>query len=165
MTSSSPIDPQQLTVLYQQLIDRNKTLILSTGSAQTGAEASYAPYVRDQLIFYILVSDLASHTANMLDRKQASVLFIEPEDDATNLFARQRVSFNCRVQEVAKKDVLYTQQLDRMQETFGETVSLLRSLNDFHLLQLTPVSGVLVLGFGSAFAIDPEQQKISSLSR
>lgn len=165
MTALLPTDQQELTVQYQQLIDRNKTLILSTNSTQAGAEASYAPYVREQLVFYILVSDLASHTANMLSNGQASVLFLEPEEDVVNLFARKRVSFNCRVQELAKDDECYEQQLNRMEAAFGETVSLLRSLNDFHLLQLVPVSGLLVVGFGRAFVIDPEQQKISAFNK
>ena len=41
-----------------------------------------------------------------------------------------------------------------MQEKFGETIELLRSLPDFHLLALTPVNGKYVAGFGKAYSIN-----------
>ena len=145
---------QDLTTAYRSLIDSQKTLLLSTPSVTQGAEISYAPYVQDKQGFYIYVSELAKHTANMLINRQASILFIQPETEADNLFARERVMFNCRVQEVTRDEPLYDEKLQSMQSRFGETVSILRSLTDFHLLQLIPVEGQYIAGFGKAFAID-----------
>jgi len=142
---------------YQQLIQSQKTLILSTVTEQGIPESSYAPYVRDeQGVFYIYVSELASHTENMLKTATASILFIQPEKECKNLFARERVVFDCSISEVQKQDKCYYKQMLIMKEKLGETVELLQSLPDFHLLALTPINGKYIAGFGKAFSIDME---------
>jgi len=142
---------------YQQLIQSQKTLILSTVTEQGIPESSYAPYVRDeQGVFYIYVSELASHTQNMLKTATASILFIQPEKECENLFARERVVFDCSISEVQKQDECYYKQMLIMKEKLGETVELLQSLPDFHLLALTPINGKYIAGFGKAFSIDVE---------
>ncbi len=65
-------------------------------------------------------------------------MFIQPETATDNLFARQRAIFNCRVLEVMRNELLYDEILESMHERLGETVSILRSLSDFHCLQLEP---------------------------
>ncbi len=142
---------------YQQLIQSQQTLILSTVTEQGKPESSYAPYVRDeQGIFYIYVSELASHTQNMLKTAAASILFIQPEKQCKNLFARERVVFDCSINEVQKQDECYYKQMLIMKEKLGETVELLQSLPDFHLLALTPINGKYIAGFGKAFSINME---------
>ena len=140
---------------YLELIRAQQTLLLSTVSEQGDPECSYAPYVRDQTgVFYIFVSELATHTRNMLAKACASILFIQSENEVQNLFARERVVFECTVSEVKPEEDRYQIQLQMMEEKFGETVALLRSLPDFHLLSLTPVSGKYIAGFGRAFSIN-----------
>jgi len=142
---------------YQQLIQSQQTLILSTVTEQGIPESSYAPYVRDeQGVFYIYVSELASHTQNMLKTATASILFIQLEKECKNLFARERVVFDCSISEVQKQDKCYYKQMLIMKEKLGETVELLQSLPDFHLLALTPINGKYIAGFGKAFSIDME---------
>ena len=143
------------TSKYRELILSQQTLLLSTVTEQGEPECSYAPYVRDQQgVFYIYVSELATHTRNMLQKGRASVLFIRPEQDVNNLFARERVVLNCEVNEVQSNDERYDKLLLKMKEKFGETVDLLCSLSDFHLLALTPLNGKYIAGFGQAFLID-----------
>jgi len=145
---------------YQQLIQSQQTLLLSTVTEQGKPESSYAPYVRDEAgVFYIYVSELASHTKNMLQNQQASILFIQPEKECKNLFARERVIFDCSINEVQREDECYYKQMLIMKEQLGETVELLQSLPDFHLLALTPVNGKYIAGFGKAFSIDQDQDK------
>lgn len=140
---------------YQELIQSQQSLLLATVTAQGKPESSYAPYVRDEKgAFYIFVSELATHTKNMLQSGCASILFIQPEEQTNNFFARKRVVFDCSISEVQQQDELYHQQLATMQKKFGETIELLRSLPDFHLLALTPVNGKYVAGFGKAYSIN-----------
>ena len=139
----------------RKLIASKMTLLLSTASTESVPEISYAPYVQDRAgDFYIYVSELAAHTANLITNRQASILFIHPESESANLFARERAVFNCSVSELARDDENYTIQLQALQEKFGEVVSVLRSLPDFHLFALTPVSGQYVVGFGRAYSIN-----------
>jgi len=154
----SDIDKQEqeeLTQNYQLLIKNQQTLLLATVSARAEPECSYAPFVRDELkVFYIFVSELATHTKNMMDTQKASILFIKPEQETKDFFVRERVIFDCSISEIKQDDELYDRQLGLMKDQFGETVELLRGLPDFHLLALTPVKGRYIAGFGKAFMID-----------
>jgi len=154
----SDIDKQEQeehTHNYQQLIKNQQTLLLATVSTHAEPECSYAPYVTDEhKVFYIFVSELATHTKNMMDTQKASILFIKPEQETKNFFVRERVIFDCTISEIQQDDELFNRQLSRMNDQFGETVELLRSLSDFHLLALTPVKGRYIAGFGKAFTID-----------
>ena len=140
---------------YHQLIQQQKTLLLATVSEQGEPECSYAPYVRDQQgVFYIYVSDLAVHAKNMMHNQKVSILFIRSETETQNLFARERAVFNCSVREIQKTDECFDKQLQQMKQQFGETVDLLRSLSDFHLLALTSVDGKYIAGFGQAYQVN-----------
>jgi putative heme iron utilization protein len=155
------VKQQEHTRNYLQLIQQQKTLLISSVSAEIEPECSYAPYVIDsQGIFYIFVSDLAVHTKNMLQNSKVSVLFIQPESDANNLFARERVVFNCKVREIQKTDKCFDEQLQHLKHKFGETVALLSGLADFHLLSLTPINGKYIAGFGQAFKIDVKKDSL-----
>ena len=136
------------------LITDSKTLLLSTRSKEGQPDISYAPYVQDEAgTFYIYVSELAAHTVNLLQHKQAAVLFIRPEDQSPNLFARERASFHCAVDEIKRDSPCYIEQLGKLAQQHGEVVSLLSRLPDFHLLALKPESGRYVVGFGKAFTV------------
>jgi putative heme iron utilization protein len=146
---------------YRELILSQQTLLLSTVTVEGEPECSYAPYVRDQHgVFYIYVSELAAHTRNMLQKGCASVLFIRPEKEVKNIFARERVVFKCLVNEVQNSDERYDKQLLKMKDKFGETIELLRSLSDFHLLALTPLNGKYIAGFGQAYTIDLTSDRV-----
>ena len=139
----------------QELLASQQTMLLSTASVSGVPELSYAPFVRDQAgCFYIFVSELAAHTANLLANPKASVMFIRTESESRNLFARERAVFNCKAREIGRKEEIYTSQLTALQDKFGEVVSLLRSLSDFHLFALSPESGRYVAGFGQAYTIN-----------
>ena len=86
---------------YQELIASQQTLLLSTASTNGVPDISYAPFVRDQAgAFYIYVSEMACHTVNLLNNPQASLLFIQAESEARNLFARERAVLNCSVKAI-----------------------------------------------------------------
>jgi len=139
---------------YRALMDQQLTLQLATCNKAGEAEISYAAYLHQDGCFYIYVSALAAHTGNMLRNHQAGVMFIQPESAADNVFARQRLIFNCKVREVNNNEGLYNAVLDAMQNRFGGIIDVLRSLSDFHLLALTPGSGQYVAGFGQAYQVD-----------
>lgn len=150
----SESDSQSLQYLCDALICGQDSLLIASRSKAGQADISYAPYVRSENLFYILVSELAKHTQNMLSYPQASVLFIEPETEASNPFARKRLTFDCQVIEIARTEQAYAMRLQAFKDKFGETVDLISQLPDFHLLALMPVQGLLVAGFGRAFLID-----------
>ncbi len=146
---------EDITKRYQELMISQQTLLLSTASATGVPDISYAPFVCDNAgVFYIYVSEMACHTVNLLNNPQASILFIHPESESPNLFARERAVLSCSVKEIMRDDAIYADRIQALQDTFGEVVSVLRSLSDFHLFALRPENGRYVIGFGRAFSIN-----------
>jgi putative heme iron utilization protein len=142
------------TAIYEPFLDSFRSLILATVNAGGLPEASYAPYVRDEdKNFYLLASELANHTANLMTSTQASVLFIEDEDKSQQIFGRRRLSFSCQVKEVNRSDRQWTTIIDRMRLAHGERVAAIATLEDFHLFKLIPQQGRFVQGFGGIYEI------------
>lgn len=150
----SEADTAQWQSRCDALIVQQQSLLMATLSSAGEADISYAPYLRHDGVFYIFISQLAQHTQNLLAHPQASLLFIEPEAQAQNPFARQRLTFRCSARVIAKDQADYALRLTEMTEKFGATVELLRGLPDFHLIALTPQDGLFVAGFGKAIAVD-----------
>ena len=85
MSEISKQELEDIARRYHDLIASQQTLLLSTASANGIPDISYAPFVRDQEgLFYIYVSHMACHTANLLNNPLASILFIRPESESGN---------------------------------------------------------------------------------
>jgi heme iron utilization protein len=150
----------------QELLASQQTLLLSTASVAGIPDLSYAPFVRDESgCLYIFISELAAHTDNLLSNPQASVMFVRPESESNNLFARERAIFDCSVKKIDRSDNGYSAQLMALQNRFGEIVGVLRSLSDFHLFALAPISGRYVAGFGQAYTINVKDGSLSPLRK
>jgi len=147
-------DPEEALAELQQSA---QSLFLSTITKEGMPNASYAPFVRDEANhFYIFVSQLASHTADLLANPHASILLAEDEKDCRQIFARKRLSYHCQCRVVEKIEANYDTVLDQFEARFGNMIPLLRTLPDFILFELTVESGNFVQGFAQAFKIDQE---------
>lgn len=155
---------QDLLENCQQLLASFDCLLLSTVDSQGEPLASFAPYIQYDDSFYILVSELAQHTQNMFSQPKASIMFIEDEKAAKNLFARERAVIQVTVHAV-KEPEAEVQVLAKMQECHGNTVKLLRSLSDFHLLELRPAAARYVVGFGKAYQWDIQGKNMTHISQ
>jgi heme iron utilization protein len=159
-------DLGQRAITLQALLAAQQTLLLSTASPTGIPDISYAPFVRDEAgSFTILISELATHTGNLLANPLASVMFVRPESQSNNLFARERAIFDCTAKPIGRSDTGYSTQLMALQKQFGNIVEVLRSLSDFHLFTLTPISGRYVVGFGLAFTINVKDGSLSPLRK
>jgi putative heme iron utilization protein len=146
--------PEQDFVTFKAKI---KTLSLSTLTATGRPNISYAPFIEDENgCFYLFLSQLASHTQDLLNQPMASILLIEDEQDARQLFARRRISYDCDVSIVQSGEACYSDRLDKFEQSFGSIIPLLRSLPDFILFKLTPTEGRYVQGFGKAYQLTGE---------
>ncbi|MDD1613026.1 MAG: pyridoxamine 5'-phosphate oxidase family protein [Methylococcaceae bacterium] len=162
MTGDQNSEQSRIALDVQRLITSQQTLLLATCSPEGEPEISYAPFVRDERgSFYIFISELAKHTRHLRHNPKASLLFIEPEAGCRNLYARARVVFNCAARCIAPESESYQHHLDALENKFGDTVALLRSLPDFHLFELTPETGQYIAGFGKAYTINLKENRIS----
>ena len=131
-----------------------RTLQMATASAAGEPEASYAPFVRTgDDNFYVCVSELATHTGHLAATGRASVLLVEDESAASQLFARRRLVFDCGAERVERGTDRWRMVMDLFESKFGEVMGLIRPLADFRLFALAPRRGAFVKGFGQAFRI------------
>jgi putative heme iron utilization protein len=145
---------QSLEESFTRFKQNVQTLQLSTLTSDGKPYASYSPFVVDELgNFYIFISQLAGHTQNLINNPQASILLIEDEADTRQIFARQRINYQCDVEVVNTDEADYVSQLDAMQTRFGSVMGLLKTLPDFILFRLTPYQGQYVVGFGKAYKL------------
>ncbi|MBE9136244.1 pyridoxamine 5'-phosphate oxidase family protein [Nodosilinea sp. LEGE 07088] len=141
---------------YQDLPQRVRSLMLSTVSGDSSPHASYAPYILDDdYQIYIFTSGLSAHTNNLQATGVASVLLIEDETAAPQVFARQRITYDCNVTLLPRGSDPWGGIADRFEQRFGDIIAMLRSLDDFQIFCLSPQKGRFVMGFGAAYAIDP----------
>lgn len=146
------------------LRDHRRSVLLATADAQGRPHASYAPFLSDEHDqIYVYVSALAAHTRNLEGVAKASLLFIEDEADSPNIFARRRLSLDCRVDTIARDTPRWSSLLDRMAERHGRIVTTLRTLPDFRLLTLIAERGNYVRAFGQAYRLHgPHLEQITA---
>ena len=149
-------DLQSVHQEYQQFLEGFQSVQLATVDDAGRPEASYAVYIRHENDYYVYVSELARHTRNMLNSGHVSLQFIEDEQQAKNLFARRRATLQCTADEIPRGSDHFETILDQLEQRFGNFMTLLKSLNDFHLVKITPVSGNYVRGFAQAFNLSGE---------
>ena len=129
------------------------TILIAATSQENYPEMGVTPYVRHEGDFYIYPSHLASHVRAMLDRGIAQFMVIEDEASAQNIWARHRVKFTAKIDDVPRGEGLFALLCDKFSEQHGPTMGVIRDFSDFHMLRLTPISGIMVLGFARAFEL------------
>jgi putative heme iron utilization protein len=132
----------------------HRSAVLSTLDGEGLPHTSYAPFLWHDNRCYIYISEAARHTGNLMERPACSVLFIEDECAAERIFARKRVMLSCTAEELARQTPRHGEILRQMEVRFGDIITALKGLQDFHLFALTPHSGEAVFGFGEAYCIE-----------
>ena len=139
----------------QEFVSGRRSLTLSTVNASGEPLASYAPFFRsDNGDFYIFVSTLATHTAN-LDEQVVSIMIIEDEAQSQQIYARQRLYFQCNSSKTPRDSKDFGTALEGLKLHHGEIIDTLERLADFTMYRLTPCTGRYIRGFGQAYKIDP----------
>ena len=133
-----------------ELLASRQSLIIASVDEAGEPLASTCPFVRDSEDFLIVVSGLAAHGKSLARGGVVSVMVLEDEQHTRQAFARQRLTFRCRIEAMSEPD-------DRravfgaLQRRFGAVADMLEQLGDFRAYRLRPVEGRFVMGFGAAF--------------
>ncbi len=135
-------------------IESRKSLMLASLDQQGAPYASYAPFAYENNCIYVLVSDIAIHGVNLAINPKASVLIVEDEDSAAELFARKRVNYRVTAEQIVDDSKDWRHGIDALKARHGERIHNLSQLSDFHLFRLTPNGGRYVKGFGKAYQIE-----------
>lgn len=148
------------TALQQRLgdeilgfIDARRSLQLATLGEDGFPYASYAPFARDDKSLYVLLSDIALHGRNLMHHSKASVLLIEDEGIAGELYARIRIGYQVTAEQLPVGSKDWDAAVERLAARHGERPRKLAQLSDFRLFCLTPQQGRYVKGFGKAYTL------------
>lgn len=128
-----------------------KSIILSTMNDDGTPLVSYAPMIFNNHHWYILISQMAPHTKNLLRHPQGAGLLVEDESLVASIFFRKRLSFSFSVHLIGSSSEL----TQLFEARHGEMVKMLASM-DFQYWQLLPGEGTFVIGPGQAFTVSPE---------
>lgn len=146
---------EAIQTAYQTFTDQFQSAVICTVSSDGLPNASYAPFVIDDMKnIYIYVSGLSTHTQNLNVKPVASVLFIEDESKTQQMFARRRLSYDCTASLVNSSTATWIQIVADFESRFGNIIQVLRDLPDFRIFQLTPTAGRFVVGFGAAYDVN-----------
>ncbi len=138
------------------LLNSSRSVILGTIDENGNPLSSYAPYVYTEGSFQILVSFMAKHTHNLKYRKRASVMLIEDESATKQIYARDRLTIECEATVIEPETECWNHTINTLRERHGKIVDVLWGLNDFILINLKPVRGSYVNGFGSAYSVNAD---------
>ncbi len=150
-------DPHVIWLQFQQFTAGFQSAVIASLSPSAEAEASYAPVIQHQACFYVYISELANHTANLMNHPQAELLFIEDESQCPNIFARVRASIKVQAEELPRDHQAWLQIMDLFSAKHPQMMAILRPMQDFHLFKLTPIQARFVKGFAQAYTLDGEQ--------
>lgn len=134
-------------------IQDRKSLQLATLGSDGAPYASYAPFALGEDAFYVILSDIAIHGLNLVREPRASVLIIEDEEKAEEMFARVRINYRVIAEELPVDSDVWHHALDRLAARHGERPRKLAEHTDFRIFQLTPQAGRYVKGFGKAYTL------------
>ena len=134
-------------------IGSRKSLQLATLNTDGTQVASYAPFAIGDECLYVLLSEIAVHGVNLQHNRAASVLIVEDEDTAEELFARIRVNNAVRAELMDHGSPEWRAGLERLIQRHGDRPGNLSELQDFKLFRLSPTRGRYVKGFGRAYSL------------
>ena len=123
-----------------------QSLHLATCNAIGEPEASYATYIEHQGHYYVYTSGLSAHTGNLAATGRCSVSFFESESEAKHLFARRRLTLQCKAEECHRDSDEFEVLIDKFVETSGNFMGMMRKLTDFHLYRLSPQAADMFQG-------------------
>jgi len=143
---------QEAHIEKEKLIKDCNTIFIGSVNQSGEPNASYAPtHIDEDCNFYIYISALAKHTKNILDTGKISFMLVEPKSQ--NIFAKKRITFNGQIKKIERKSEDFNTVMGDMRDKLGETIDMIRNMEDFSLIKITPISGLLVYGFAKAFIL------------
>jgi heme iron utilization protein len=152
------------TIEVESFLETFQTLIMASLTPEGEPHASTAPYVRMENDFYILISTVAQHGRNLLEKQNISILFVEDESQCVQPFARKRITIEATASEINREDDACSAVIERFKAHFDpELVTSLSQMGDFHLFKLSPRSGSVVMGFGKAYRLNENLEVLKQI--
>src|SRR5215475_10396944 len=144
-----------LTVVLRQLIHGRMIAALGTLHQRAPFVSMVTYAVATNGDFILHVSRLASHTHDMLDDLDVSLLIAESESSGKLPQALARVTFQGRAQMLERDSKKHIDAREVYLSRFPDAASLFE-FADFNIFIIKPVSARVIAGFGQAVTITGE---------
>ena len=131
-----------------------KSLVISSLDEHNLPFTSYAPFIIKDDKFYVYLSTMAKHSTNLSTNENSSIFFIEDENSCENIFARKRVVYQCKTNQLKRDTEQFKELINLFEEKHGSTVSMLKDMKDFAFFEFEVLKGEAILGFGKAYNIN-----------
>jgi putative heme iron utilization protein len=143
---------RELTVVLQQLI--HGRMIAALGTLHEGVPfVSMVPYaVASDGSFILHVSRLATHTRDMLDHPEVSLLITESEGSGKMPQALARVTVQGRAKMLERDSQKHIDARDVYLLRFPDSAPLFE-FSDFNIVIIKPMSARIIAGFGQAITM------------
>ncbi len=135
-----------------------QSLVISSQTDKDEPYASYAPFVKVDDAYFFLISKIAKHYKNMLHHPIISIMFLEDESTASNIFFRKRLSYLAHTYFI-EDDIVKQAFIDK----FGGVVKRLFDM-DFIMVKCEIMRGKFVVGAGKAYEVDQHQHIIHEMT-
>jgi putative heme iron utilization protein len=137
--------------------DTFKSLVIASKTKNDEPFSSYAPFVKYEGKYYFIMSKIAKHYENISEHDLISILFLEDESMASNVFFRKRLSYLTKTSFTNSEYVK-----NAFLTKFGEFVNMLFKM-DFVIVECSLIKGSFVIGAGKAYEIDENQKIIKQM--
>lgn len=137
-----------------RLISEQRWLALATVDEERLPTVSYVPFAVAGAAFVLVASRLAGHTASLLARRPASVLFVAGDAVQQDAYARPRLTVRVRALPAAPGSAAADTIWSCLEARQGPTVQILRTLPDFAAIALEPIGARVISGFAAAHDLD-----------
>lgn len=130
-----------------------KSVVIGSKSSENNIDVTYAPHLIFENNHYIFISEIGDHYTNLKDNPQEfEILFLQDEKEAVSPILRKRARFNVTCS-FLKRDEEFNRVLDVFEEHIGNSMKIIRKMEDFHLVKLNVLDGRFVKGFGQAYLL------------
>lgn len=135
-----------------------KSVVLASMTNEDLPYTSYVPFIKHENHYYLIMSKAAKHYQNISLHHEISIMFIEDEKEAENIFFRKRLSYAVSV--TFDVDPLVK---DGFVKKFGEFVNRL-FLMDFVMAKCVIKEGQFIIGPGKAYLVDEHENILSNMT-
>ena len=132
-------------------------LALASVTADGLPQVSYVPFAPLADGLGIVVSGLAAHTRNLIERGSACVLVAAETPGPGGNFARARVAIDVLAQPARPQSTTAARIWSALEHRQGELTLTLRDLPDFTPFVLAPTGARVILGFAAAYDLNAVQ--------
>lgn len=148
-------DTQRFDVVLEALLSQQRVASLATVDEDGMPHASMVPFAVDHAhgTLLIHISGMSPHFGYLHNKPHASLLIAKAETPGAEVHALPRMSIQATASFISRHEARYAGAREAYLQRFPE-VAFMTDLPDFAFVEITPLAGRVIAGFGAAKKLD-----------